>query len=524
MAEPAHAPSKRRRRVLQGLAGGAGALCLTGCERAISGLGRMAGQSLPEQPSLAATGEDFDPAYHLLNRAAFGPWPGQLDDVRQRGWESWIDWQLKPDAIEDRACDLRARRFESLALAPGNAFELKREVIREELIRHTLLRAVYSRRQLFEVMVGFWTDHLNIDLEKGDCIYLKPHDDREVIRKHALGRFRDLIRASVTSPAMLVYLDGNENRVGDEHGDVPNENYARELLELHTLGVDGGYTQDDVMAAARCLTGWHFSMQGWRRGRVRFEPRWHDSNEQVVLGTTIPAGLGPMAVDRLVDIVCSHPATARHISWKLARRFVAPEPPERLIDRLAAEFTRTDGDIRSVLRVLLLSSEFRLSAGMRFRRPFEFIVASLRAMAADTHAHAPLIEYLTRMGQGPFQHPTPDGYPDEAGPWMGGLLWRWNFALALVSGGVPDVRVDPAGLTRALRRSASGDDTQTDTAMDTGPTEELDLFFRHFTGRPPTNGEREALRDYRAAARLGEGRALEELMGLVIASPGFQVC
>jgi uncharacterized protein (DUF1800 family) len=157
------------------------------------------------------------------------------------------------------------------------------------MARHTLLRAVYSRRQLFEVMVSFWTDHLNINIEKGDCIYLKPHDDREVIRRHALGRFRDLIRASATSPAMLVYLDGKENtRARDS--DVPNENYARELLELHTLGVHGGYSQADVFEVARCLTGWRRT--GMRKGTVYHDRNMHDDGAKRVLGHAIPAGQG----------------------------------------------------------------------------------------------------------------------------------------------------------------------------------------------------------------------------------------
>jgi uncharacterized protein (DUF1800 family) len=196
-------------------------------------------------------------------------------------------------------------------------------------------------------MVGFWTDHLNINLEKGDCIYLKPSDDREVIRRHALGKFRDLIRASATSPAMLVYLDGKENQKA-RPDDIPNENYARELLELHTLGVHGGYTQNDVYEVARCLTGWRLRTKVAAR-TVFFEPGLHDDGSKNILGHSIPAGLGELDVERVVDILAAHPSTARFIATKLVRRFVADDPPPSLVERVAAVFTETDGDIKSLV-------------------------------------------------------------------------------------------------------------------------------------------------------------------------------
>jgi uncharacterized protein (DUF1800 family) len=277
-----------RRVILKTLALSGAALPLTGCERLISTVTRQLGQSIPETLSVAY-GREIDPAFHLLSRAAYGPWPGDLERVRSLGVENWIEEQLGPEKIDDTMCDLRARRFETLWHEPGTCYEYKKPVLREEITRHTLLRAVYSQRQLFEVMVGFWTDHLNINLEKGDCIYLKPSDDRLVIRTHALGKFKELIRASATSPAMLVYLDGQENKKAGPD-DFPNENYGRELLELHTLGVDGGYTQADVYEVARCLTGWRLRTK-WRKGTVYFEPTLHDDGEKTVLGKKIPARL-----------------------------------------------------------------------------------------------------------------------------------------------------------------------------------------------------------------------------------------
>ena len=491
-----------RRQLLQTTAGAASAL-LAGCEDVISAATKRLGHAVPDAVAVPA-GTQIDPAFHLLSRAAHGPWPGDVERVRAMSADKWIDEQLHPDSIDDGACTLRARRFETVYHDPGTCFEYKKDVLRTEMARHTLLRAVYSRRQLFEVMVGFWTDHLNINIEKGDCIYLKPHDDREVVRKHALGRFRDLVRASATSPAMLVYLDGNENARA-RPSDVPNENYARELLELHTLGVDGGYTQRDVFEVARCLTGWRVR-GGFRRGTVYFDRDLHDDGGKHVLGQTIPSGLREGDLERVVDIVCRHPSTARHVARKLARRFVSEDPPAALVDKTAAVFAQTDGDIRATVRAVLTSEEFAASAGAKFKTPFRFVVGALRALGADTHAHAPLVEYLTRMGQGVFQYPTPDGYPDEAAPWVGTLLWRWNLAFALVAGKVPTVKVAMDKLTAAIAAGAKDGET-------------FEALFRYFVGRSPASHEREALTE----AAKGPGAA-GDLAALVLASPAFQRC
>ncbi|MGH9842524.1 MAG: DUF1800 domain-containing protein [Blastocatellia bacterium] len=487
-----------------------GAIPLAGCERIISRASREFGQAIPERISIA-DGAAVDPAFHLLSRAAYGPWPGDLDRVRAMSREAqgaWIEEQLAPETISDALCDLRARRFETLHHDPGTCYEYKKPVLREEITRHTLLRAIYSQRQLFEVMVGFWTDHLNINLEKGDCIYLKPADDRTVIRAHALGRFRDLIRASATSPAMLVYLDGKENKKASPD-DIPNENYARELLELHTLGVHGGYTQSDVYEVARCLTGWRLRTK-WRKGTVYFDPALHDHGEKTVLGARIPAGGGEKDLDRVVEILCRHPATARFIATKLSQKFVSETPPPALVDRVARVFAKTDGDIKAMLREILYSPEFDEARGSKFKRPFHFIVSSLRALGADTHAHQPLIEYLLRMGQAPFQHPTPDGYPDEAAPWLGTLLWRWNFALALASNQAPSVAVSLPALARAI--STGGGEFKPETLLP------------HFIGRTGTGLELRSLNQYAARQGLGTDERKAELIGLILASPAFQRC
>jgi uncharacterized protein (DUF1800 family) len=457
---------------------GAAAATLAGCDSMYSTVSRKLAGGVPERfarPEGAAT----DPDFLLLQRTSFGPVPGDLDRIRAAGREAYLDEQLHPERIDDAPAALLVRRFESLHLSPGNLFEFRREVCEDELGRATLLRAVYSRRQLYEVLVEFWTDHLNVFQGKGDCAWFKTAEDRDVLRRHALGRFRDLLRASALSPAMLVYLDGRRNRKGR-----PNENYARELLELHTLGVHGGYTQEDVMETSRALTGWDVEEKGGR-GKVVFVPERHDDGEKVVLGTRIPAGGGKEDFERVLDIVCRHPSTAAHLAAKLCRRFVRDDPPSDLVRRVAARFEETDGNLRETVRETLRGLD---AAQPRFKRPFRFVASALRGLAATTQGKRNVRQYLERMGQSPFQYPTPDGYPDEPEPWHGTLLWRWNFALAVAKGKVEDAKAgialaDPEGL------------------------------FAHLVGRRPDGREREAL--------LGAGGPAEAL-AMVLASPAFQ--
>jgi uncharacterized protein (DUF1800 family) len=456
--------------------GGAAAATLAGCDSVYTSLSRKLTGGVPEtwaRPDGAA----IDPDVLLLQRTSFGPAPGDLDRLRARGREAWIEEQLHPERIGDAPCELLARRFESLHLQAGNLYEFRREVCEDELARATFLRAVHSRRQLYEVLVHFWTDHLNVFQGKGDCAWLKTAEDRDVARRHALGKFRDLVRASALSPAMLVYLDGRENRQGK-----PNENYARELLELHTLGVHGGYTQEDVMETARALTGW--DLEG-RRGKVVFVPERHDDGEKRILGTTLPAGGGPSDLERVLDLVCRHPSTATHVATKLCRYFVADDPPAEQVRRVASRFTATDGDLRETVRETLGGLEH---ARPRFKRPFRFVVSALRGLASPTQGKRDVRRYLERMGQAPFQYPTPDGYPDEPEPWHGTMLWRWNFALSMAKGKVEDAR---AGI----------------------PLAEPEALFAHLVGRRPGDGER---------AALGRAGSPEEKLAMILAGPSFQ--
>lgn len=497
-----------RREILHSAALSGAALSLAGCNSIYSTAAKRLGQDIPEHVTLAgATSDSIDRTFHLLSRAGYGPWPGDLKRVLGIGHDAWVEEQLNPEKLDDRLCELRARRYETIHLDPGTCYEFKRESLRKDLTRYSLLRSVYSKRQLFEVMVGFWTDHLNIYIEKGDCMNLKATDDRTVVRPHALGKFKDLIRASALSPAMLVYLDGKENKKDGPYG-IPNENYARELLELHTLGVDGGYTQKDVFEVARCFTGWRLKDK-WQRGKVYFDANLHDDGEKVVLGTRIAPGGGEKDVERVIEIVCSHPSTARHIATKLVKRFVCDEPPGPLVDSAARDFSSSGGDIKTLVRTILKDDDFKNASDTKLKRPFHFIVSALRSLGADTHASDELIEYLTRMGHGPFQYPTPDGYPDEAAPWIGTLLWRWNFAFALASNTVKGVNVSVDRLMQAIGTSEKDNEFHAQ-------------LFTHFIGRQQSADEKEALNAYSAKRTFVNATHRAELVGLILSSPAFQ--
>jgi len=406
----------------------------SGCERVEDWLGMGPKEGPVEPPS----GEGIDLISHVLNRVTFGPTPSEYARVKSLGGteeeavEAFLDDQLSPDEIKDKRAQRAVRRFEAIHAPLGEMFEFKEEHLLEQLTRATLVRATRSKRQLFEVMTHFWSDHFNIDVSKKECRWLKAADDREVVRKHAMGNFSDLLRASVLSPAMLWYLDGRENRVSEE-GEKPNENYARELLELHTLGVGGGYTQTDVMEVARCLSGWTVrSKERFFKGKVEFHPSAHDDGSKVVLGHEIAAGGGEKDLEDVLKIVCEHPSTARHLAWKLCVRFVSDEPAEESVTEVAGVFERSGGEICEVLRAVFRTKEFREGGrGQKLKRPFEFIVSALRGTRAEVDSEMSLVDYLIRMGHAPFQYPTPDGYPDVASPWTGTLLWRWHFAIAL---------------------------------------------------------------------------------------------
>lgn len=447
-------------------------------------------------------------AFLRLSRMTFGPRTGERARAEEIGIRAWIEEQLSPEDLDDAGADLRLRRFSTLDMRADDLAEVSdelfdnvnRQTVPNQLRQATLIRQVYSRRQLFELMVEFWTDHFNISVEKGDCFFLKTVDDRQVIRKHAMGNFGDLLRASAHSPAMLVYLDNQSNRKG-----MPNENYARELMELHTLGINGGYTQADVMELARCLTGWTVKEHFWRGG-FTFNGKIHDTGSKELLGLRIePAG--EAEAERILDLLSTHPSTAHYIARKLVQRFINEDPPVELVEPVAAVFLQTKGDIRSVMRTLLLS-EWR-DVLPKFKRPANFVVSSLRMLNAHTDGGEAIQDYLNRMGQPYFGWPTPDGYPDRSQAWVGNLLPRWQFGFDLAHGRLAGTAIDVRGLLDAADADA--------------PDSLIDRLGTLLLGAPLPVDTRRSLLDSFGAMGPIQGDEMARLsLAAILASPAFQ--
>ena len=397
-----------------------------------------------------------------------------------------------------------------------------------ELQASRILRAVYSERQLQEVMVDFWTNHFNIFANKGADRWLLPAYDRDTIRPHAMRQFSTLLQATAQSPAMLFYLDNFQSvspnamqrpRAQQQRRGI-NENYARELMELHTLGVDGGYTQKDVQEVARCFTGWTiFQPRGGaaaanailgeagRRnaGTFFFNARVHDDGEKTVLGHKIPSGGGIKDGLEVLDILSRHPSTAKFIATKLVRHFVADDPPKSLVDRVAATFTKTDGDIRESLKTIFLSKEFNSTEAYRvkIKRPFELVVSAIRTLGAETNGGPGTHQWIARMGEPLYGFQTPNGYSDAAESWVntGGLLERMNFGLALAGNRVQGTRVD-------LSKFTNGDKSQA-KVMD----ESLKTILA---------GEISATTRETILKQLDQADPVTKVVGLILGTPEFQ--
>ena len=455
---------------------------------------------------------------HILDRLGYGARPGDIEKVRELGVENYIERQLHPELIDNGRLEARLEPLKTLGMSnaelareyflpalqqkrqqkqtqagtsqdstgpdavsrmPMSPEMLKQRQVIVELSEQKLLRAVYSERQLEEVLTDFWFNHFNVFAGKGADRMMLTEYERDAIRPNVLGSFRTLLGATAHSPAMLFYLDNwmsadpnglhltqadarrqrNRNRllgvrrpdladlVAQQQQNRPvglNENYGRELMELHTLGVDGGYTQQDVVEVARALTGWTIDRPRMG-GEFRFDARMHDPGEKHVLGQVIKAGGGENDGERVLDILARHPSTAKFISTKLARRFVSDQPPQALIDRAAKRFLATNGDIREVVRIIIESPEF-FSAdarGAKIKTPFEFVVSALRASSAEVRAAQGLMRSLQELGMPLYQAQPPTGYADTADAWVntGGLVSRMNFAVSLADNRVPGVRV-----------------------------------------------------------------------------------
>ena len=328
----------------------------------LSGATLAAGLVSPALVKASEAAQRVDPALHLLNRVTWGPRPEEVARIREISVAAYLDEQLQPEQISDTRTEAMIQNLPILTMDRRSAHRLSdyRNRCREALIQGMVLRATYSKRQLLERMVDFWTDHFNVpsrDLEPEVIVF-----QREAIRAHALGNFRDLLFATAQSPAMLIYLDNRSNEAEN-----PNENYARELLELHTLGVDGGYSEQDVREVARALTGW--TVDERTDSGFYFRAEVHDTGEKQLLGHTLPADRGIEDGLHVLRLAADHPSTARFLCYKLCVKFVSDEPPHNLVESAARVWTRTDGDIKAVLRHIFLSEDFAAFAGQKLRRP-----------------------------------------------------------------------------------------------------------------------------------------------------------
>ncbi|HEX4948202.1 MAG TPA: DUF1800 domain-containing protein [Blastocatellia bacterium] len=590
-------------------------------------LGTLAQKNKPAQKtSPVAKLTEEQKAIHVLDRLSFGPRPGDIERVMKMGWEQYLEQQLYPDKISDDVVAQKLQSLETLTMSsdqiakiyepppqvlqqlrekfapqatstdegktegkppagdPLNDPAKRREYIKAladlgykprqipvtELQTAKILRAVYSERQLQEVLTDFWFNHFNVFAQKGADRVLLTAYERDTIRPNVFGKFEELLLATAKSPAMLFYLDNwlstspnakmpdlnqrrqmrqnqNPNRQGAEPGRTQlgifgnnralrrqqkqemkadekmvqpqqngkrtrgiNENYAREIMELHTLGVDGGYTQKDVQEVARCFTGWTLR-QPRNGGGFYFAPFMHDDGEKTVLGQKIPAGGGIKDGEMVIKILAKHPSTAKFIATKLARKFVNDEPSLALIDRLATSFLKNDGDLRAVYKTLFTAPEFWAVENYRakIKTPFEMTVSAVRALGADTNGMQPFHRWIQQMGEGLYLAQPPTGYADKAENWVntGALLERMNFAIALSSNRIPGSRV---AFTSDLKSAK--------------PSEVADYFIKRILHGNISPQTRATLDKTLADATIANnnGTDVAKIAGLILGSPEFQ--
>jgi len=460
---------------------------------------------------------DAEKATHVLNRLTFGPRSGDVARIQNMGIRQYIEQQLRPELLNDSATDGRLSQFPSIHMkteelmarypqpqqvaqragipnpkaddknAQANRRMLQQymmdnrlerpQTLLQELQAQKIIRAVYSERQLQEVMTDFWFNHFNVYWNKGQDKWFTTDYEMSAIRPHALGKFKDLLMATAKSPAMLFYLDNHLSttpnavaelsavtraRLANPNAPLPpriqaaaanqakgrkagiNENYGRELMELHTMGVDGGYSQKDVQEVARALTGWTIDRPR-QDAQFVFRAQMHDRGEKIVLGHTIRSGGGIEDGEKVIDILAHHPSTAHFIATKLVRYFVSENPPQALIDKVAATYMKSDGDIREMLRTIFYSDEF-MSPDIyqqKTKSAFEYVVSAIRAMNGDTTGSPRLAQLLGKMGQPIYEFVAPTGFPDRADFWLtdGTLIERINFAVSLTSNKLPDTKV-----------------------------------------------------------------------------------
>ncbi|HET6329928.1 MAG TPA: DUF1800 domain-containing protein [Holophagaceae bacterium] len=493
-------------------------------------------------------------ATHLLARLTFGPRPGEVEALTRGGdaaLTAWLKAQLDP-APEPQLNTWIGKEFPTQAMSIGQLqaafprpaavakqqglkrddpafkqeakdlvpFEKRPARIDEEQAGQKLVRAIESRDQLQEVLADFWFNHFNVDESKGLDRWFVTGYERDAIRPHVFGRFRDMLGAVAWHPAMLFYLDNwlsvqdgfQAPRQGNRKAGL-NENYGRELMELHTLGVDGGYTQADVAQVARCFTGW--SIQDPQQDAAAiFRPRTHDDGPKTVMGVVITAG-GREDGERVLDMLASSPTTARHLATLLCRRFIADDPPATAVNRVAKAYMSTNGDLRAVYDALFRSPEFwaKAAMGAKVKTPFEFVVSSVRALDGHVDDPLPISRTVARMGEPLYHCQPPTGYKDTADAWVstGALVERLRFGVALAKRQVPGV------VWPDLPPQASTD-----------PSTVIDALSPRLAPAGLSPGTRGALLKAASAMPLvypdGERRPVDQaqLLGFLLGSPEFQ--
>jgi hypothetical protein len=446
----------------------------------------------------------------LVQRMTFGPTGAELALAAQLGVNGYIEHHLNPSAIDDSVLEARVGTdFPALALTPQGLSGLTANPydVRQQLIRARILRAVLSRRQLLERVVEVWSDHFSIYIDTSGTIQLlKVADDRDAIRANALGTFPQLLRASARSPAMLAYLNNNSNVATG-----PNENYARELMELHALGVDGGYTQNDVRDVARCFTGWTFFSSTATDPTTRFSFRYnnavHDQGAKVVLGTPIPASGGQQDGETVLTILANHPSTARMVARKLLTAFWGDRPPAELVGEVAGTYTRTGGDIRSMLRHVLGLLFTGRTIPTKYKRPLHQQASALRALGATVTTPGSLQSPLLSAGHLPFNWVPPDGYPDTLEDWAPLVLPRWNFGGQLLNNEYAGVTVDTTALLAGVANTRAAIVQRINDLV----------FFGRMTASDAAD-----LRNYLAVDPPTSAR-VRETFGLALGAPSFQL-
>ena len=432
----------------------------------------------------------------------------------------WIRKQMSPSTLDDSNVDCALAAMPTLALSVADLRseypKRRAREITQELVAQKLIRAVSSERQLQEVLVDFWFNHFNVDGAKGQDRWMISAYERDAIRPHVFGKFRELLGATAHHPAMLFYLD---NWLSVREGAKPagkkparglNENYGRELLELHTLGVDSGYSQDDVRETARAFTGWSF---GRDDGSFVFHPKVHDGGTKKVLGQAIDDG-GERDGEHVLDLVAKSPATARFVAEKLCRKFVSDTPPAALVSRVAATFTRTDGDLSAVYGEIFESPELWSKNAMRakVKTPLELVVSAMRAVGATVDRSAAVARVLETLGEPLYRCAPPTGFAEESRAWVssGALVTRINFGLDLAAGRVPGVRFDREALlgTEALHEDASDA-----VAL-------VDALAMRVLHAPLSSATRAAL--VSEVADTDERQRAVRALGLLLGSPEFQ--